>query len=256
MYKVGIQPCTGTGVQWTATDLDTAMADSVVGVLRDEAGAAIVGDILGPLAETEFSTDQIEKAANQSPSPSWRIGEAIAEAYLTDWRNCVFPWPMSRDERRSRVSLPGADLVGLTRGNTGERFVFGEVKTSSQVRYPPGVMYGTSGLRQQLEELRNSVSLRDILVRYLALRSEHEPWRSRFLAAVERYLADRSDVLLYGVLIRDVPPNSLDLRGSVSSLANGCPSTMQVELLGIYLPKGRIDRLPQDVVTVSRGGGE
>ena len=251
MYKVGTEPCTGIGVRWTVTDLETALADSVVAVLRDETGSAIVRDVLGPLEETEFETDQIEKAARQSTSPSWRVGEAIAEVYLTDWRNCLFPWPMSRDARRSRASLPGADLVGLATDKTGECFVFGEVKTSSQASYPPGVMYGSSGLRQQLEALQNSVSVRDVLVRYLAFRAEYAPWRDRFQGAARRYLADRSDVRLYGLLIRDVSPNSLDLRASVSSLANNCPGTMQVELLSIYLPEGRIDRLPKDVVPVS-----
>ena len=255
MYKIGSEPCVGTGVRWTATDLDTALADSVVGVLRDETGSAIVREILGHLGETKFATDQIaERVTSQSPSPSWRVGEAIAEVYLTDWRNCLFPWPMSRDARRSGASLPGADLVGLTTGKTGERFVFGEIKTSSQATYPPGVMYGSSGLRQQLEDLQDSVSIREVLVRYLAVRSEHAPWRDRFLGAVSHYLADRSDVRLYGVLIRDVPPDSLDLHASVSSLANNCSGTMQVELLSIYLPQGRIDRLPKDVMPISLGG--
>ena len=134
--------------------------------------------------------------------------------------------------------------------------MFGEIKTSSQATYPLGVMYGSSGARQQLEDLQKSVSIREVLVRYLAVRSEHAPWRDRFLGAVRRYLADRSDVRLYGVLIRDVPPNSLDLKASVSSLANTCSGTMQVELLSIYLPQCRIDRLPQDVVPISRGGGQ
>ena len=161
---------------------------------------------------------------------------------------------MSRDARRSRASLPSADLVGFTAGKTGERFLFGEIKTSSQASYPPGVIYGSAGLRHQLEELQDSVSVREVLVRYLAVRAEHAPWRDRFLGAARRYLADRSDVRLYGVLIRDVPPDSLDLQASVSLLANNCSGTMQVELLGIYLPEGRIDRLPEDVMPVSRGG--
>ena len=188
MNKIGSEPCADTGVRWTVTDLDTALADSVVGVLRDNSGSAIVREILGSLEETEFATDQIERVASQSPTLSWRVGEAIAEVYLTDWRNCSFPWPMSRDARRSRASLPGADLVGFTTGKTGERFVFGEIKTSSQASYPPGVMYGSAGPRQQLEELQDSVSVREVLVRYLAVRSEHAPWRDRFLGAARALL--------------------------------------------------------------------
>ena len=256
VYEVGTEPCTGIGIRWSVADLDTALAESVVGVLRDETGVAIVREILGPLGDTEFATDQIENAANQTPSPSWRIGESIAEVYLTDWRYCLFPWPMSRDARRTRASLPGADLVGLTTDKTGERFVFGEVKTSSQASYPPGVMYGSSGLRHQLEDLQKSVNVRDVLVRYLAVRSEYASWREQFRGAAQRYLADRSDVRLFGVLVRDVPPDSSDLRASVSFLSNDCPDTMQVELLGIYLPEGRIDRLPEDVMAVSSGGGQ
>ena len=254
VYKLGTQPCTGTGIQWTVTDLESALTDSVAAVLRDATGSAIIRDLLGPLGETEFATDQIVQAANQSPTPSWRVGEAIAEVYLTDWRNCLFPWPMSRDARRSRASHPGADLVGFAADQNGDRLAFGEVKTSSEASYPPMVMHSSSGLRQQLEDLRNRVGYREVLVRYLAVRCEHAPWRDRFLGALQHYLADRSDCRLYGVLIRDVPPDDLDLRASVSSLSDRWPGAMRVELLGIYLPAGRMDRLPQDVMSLAHGG--
>ena len=71
MYKIGSEPCGRTGVRWTVTDLDTALADSVVGVLRDNSGSVIVREILGPLEEAEFATDQIERVTGQSPTPTF-----------------------------------------------------------------------------------------------------------------------------------------------------------------------------------------
>ena len=80
---------------------------------------------------------------------------AIAEVYLTDHRSCQFPWPLGRDERKSSSSLPRADLVGFRTDESGNALAFGEVKTSSEANYPPRVMYGETGLRKQLENLRD-----------------------------------------------------------------------------------------------------
>ena len=281
-YELGAGPCSGTGILWTSAELDRALTGPVAALLRDDAGSILVREALEPLPATEFSTAGIQGAMALEQRPAvvrvrgrrtdvaagrrverggamralsnWRVGEAIAEAYLTHGRGCFFPWPMSRDVRRPGSSLPGADLVGLVRVADGDRLAFGEVKTSAQERYPPDVMGGRSGLRRQLEDLRDDVALRDQLVRYLAMRSRDAGWRGRFREAAMHYLRDSCDVRLYGVLVRDVPPAERDLEGAVAELATGCPDAMRIALIGLYLPEGRIGSLAEGVRSAVRGG--
>ena len=254
-YALGKEPCTGTGITWTSDELDHALAGSVMGILRDDSGSALIREALMPLGETGFATERINKLATERVK-NWRVGEAIAEAYLADRRECIFPWPMRRDARRQGVSLPGADLVGFAMEGEGYRLVFGEVKTSSEVRYPPGVMNGESGLRQQIKDLRDDVDLRGGLIEYLTLRSPYAPWRGCFIRAVGRYLNNgRNDVRLHGVLIRDVSPDDRDLKNSVSQLINDCPAQMNITFIAIYLPEGRVKNLSMDVLALMEGGG-
>jgi hypothetical protein len=185
----------------------------------------------------------------------WRVGEAIAEAYLTDHRSCEFPWPDGRDERKGGSSLPGADLVGFGIDRDGDCFAFGEVKTSREGRYPPGTMHGRTGLKRQLEDLRDSDAIRDDLVRYLAHRAGSASWRARFQRAVHRYLGNPSDVQLYGVLVRDVEPHEDDLRRRVDEFGAGCPKGMCIELLALYLPEESLDGIGEEIVLRRAGGG-
>lgn len=170
----------------------------------------------------------------------WQVSPRLAESFLTQCRDCQFPWPDSRDERKRGSSLPGADLVGFHREREVDRFAFGEVKTSAGSTYPPGTVYGRHGLTQQLEDLRDCREIRDRLVRYLALRSGQASWRNRFRSAATVYFRNTCEVRIFGLLVRDVPPHQDDLRARVNRLALNCPATMSIELVAIYLPPGRI----------------
>ena len=183
------------------------------------------------------------------------MGEAIAETYLTDHRSCSFPWPDGRDERKSGSSLPGADLVGFGIDDDGDCLAFGEVKTSSEQSYPPGAMYGRTGLKQQLEDLRDEEAIRDDLVRYLGHRAGSAPWRARFERAASRYLQNTSDIQLYGCLVRDVEPHQDDLRVRVGRLAGACPEGTRIELLALYLPQESLDGIGEEMVS-RRAGAE
>ena len=218
------------------------MNGSVDSVLFDDAGRVDIEAILTDLVETEFELEGL-KGVLDGPDDieDWRVGEAIAETYLTHHRSCFFPWPDGRDERKGGSSLPGADLVGLSIDESGDCLAFGEVKTSGEDRYPPSSMYGRTGLRQQMEDLRDNESIRDSLLRYLSYRVRTAPWRPRFEAASKRYLRDKSDVQLYGVLIRDVRPDSQDLRARTQSLCTDRPLATRIELLALYLPEDCIE---------------
>jgi hypothetical protein len=150
--------------------------------------------------------------------------------------------------------LPGADLVGIHCDGETERFAFGEVKTSSEKKYPPGVMHGRTGFKQQLEDLRDKVGIRDDLVKYLWHRALNASWKSRFINAFERYNTNHTDVGLFGVLVRDVEPHEDDLRVRVSKLSEDCPQPMSIELLAFYLPSGSIGSLGEKVLALREGG--
>ena len=255
-YRLGNAPCSGVGLRWSADELSAAMDGRVAAVLFDDEGRANIEDVLTGLAETDFAQDRLRRVL-EGPDEieDWRVGEAIAEAYLTDHRVCSFPWPDGRDERKSGSSLPGADLVGFGNDDDGDCLAFGEVKMSRERRYPPGTMYGRTGLKRQLEDLRDNEAIRAHLVRYLGHRAGLARWRARFEHAASRYLRNTSDVRLYGVLVRDVEPDRDDLRVRVSDLGAGCPDGTRIELLALYLPQERLNGIGEEMIS-RRAGAE
>lgn len=254
VFNLGKSPCSGAGLLWTAAELDAALKP-VASVVFDDVGKAEVEEILAGLVETEFGIDNLQRILKTPQSvEDWRVGEAIAECYLASHRVCTFPWPDSRDERKAGSSLPGADLVGFVIDANGDCLTFGEVKTSTEGKYPPGAMHGRTGLKQQLEDLRDRVEIRDKLLEYLCVRAKGKEWRPRFEAAAKRYLHNKSDVRLFGILIRDVAPNGEDLRVRVEKLAMDLPSGTSIELLAVYLPSGSIAELGRKVVEMRKGG--
>lgn len=150
-------------------------------------------------------------------------------------------------------SLPGAELVGFCLDDSGECFVFGEVKTSSDPKQPPRVMHGSDGLVRQLRNLRDRKATRDMLVLYLARRAPDAPSCARFQSALKRYCRDNLDVRLFGCLIRDVEPSVSDVQAAADKLATGRPQPGLIELLAIYLPKNRISSLGHDMTEAMRG---
>jgi hypothetical protein len=237
-------------------DLDAELAGPTTNLVFDNAGTRDLRGLLERLPETQFAKDNLEALLTNNGAPEdWRVGEALAERYLTANRNCFFPWPDGRDERKRGSSLPSADLVGFQSSGGRERFAFGEVKTSSHAAYPPSATYGRHGLKQQMEDLRDCREVRDDLVRYLGHRAPNTVWQSRYQAATRAYLNDTGDVRLFGLLVRDVAPHQDDLRVRVNSLANGCPATTVIELTALYLPAGSIATLASRTVASRQTGG-
>lgn len=255
-YALGAAPCTGLGRSWTDADLDAALAARVAGLVFDDAGKADVAALLASVADTNFDKEAVSRVlADPNDVEDWRVGEAIADAYLTDHHNASFPWPDGRDERKSGSSLPGADLVGFCADKSGDCFAFGEVKTSGEGKYPPQAMHGRTGLKQQLEDLRDREDIRDDLVRYLAHRARSAAWEGRYKNASKRYLKSSSDVVVFGVLVRDVPPHEDDLRVRASKLGEECPKTTVIQLLALYLPQKSISGLGAKVLASRKAGG-
>lgn len=253
VYELGSPPCSAVAMQWSDEEFDVAMEGGVATVLFDDEGKANIEGILAGLAETEFEQAGLRRMlADPGQIEDWRVGEAIAETYLADHRSCEFPWPDGRDEKKSGSSLPGADLVGFGVDEVGDCFAFGEVKTSSEQKYPPGAMYGRTGLKRQLEDLRDREAIRMDLVKYLGHRAGTARWLARYMRAAGRYLRDGS-VQLYGILVRDVEPNQDDLRVRAEALVAGCPPETRIELLALYLPQDSLHGIGDQMVAWRAG---
>ncbi len=256
VYEIDAEPCSGAGIRWSNDELTSALQGRVAAVLFDDEGKANIEKILVASAETDFARGGLRRVLKDPDEiEAWRVGEAIAETYLTEHRSCSFPWPDGRDERKSGSSLPGADLVGFGVDDEGDCLAFGEVKTSSDRNYPPGAMYGRTGLKRQLEDLREEEAIRDDLLRYLGHRAGSAPWRARFVHAGSRYLRNKSDIQLYGFLVRDVDPHQNDLRVRISGLAVGCPEKTRIELLALYLPHKSLDGIGETTISMRAGEG-
>ncbi len=255
-YALGTHPVTGTGFGISEEQLTTALAGAVADIVYDDTGTDEVAALLDGLSDTNFTRVNLDAILTGSrPPEDWRVGEALAESYLVECKNCYFPWPDGRDERKPGSCLPGADLVGLHKEGETHRFAFGEVKTSGVATYPPGVVYGRHGLKQQLEDLRDCDNIRNRLVLYLGYRAVRADWKDRYRDACASYLRDTCNVRIFGLLIRDVAPNSDDLSARVNSLAQGCPAQMCIDLVAIYLPSGSIATLATRVAATRQSGG-
>jgi hypothetical protein len=256
-YTLGTPPVTGCGVSWTAEELDSTLAGPVAPVLFDHGGTANIAALLESLPDTDFEIKELAKILNDdTPPKNWEVGEALAEVYLTQHRDSYFPWPDGRDIRKPKSSLPGADMIGFHGNNKETRFAFAEVKTSAENKYPPQVVkYGEHSLNKQLTDLRDNRPLRDKAVVYLGHRAINSEWQHAYQSAAKNYLKTGGTcVAIFGVLIRDVLPNSDDLAASRQLLSKNCPANALVELLAIYLPSGSIETLSLHVMASGKGG--
>jgi hypothetical protein len=192
------------------------------------------------LATTDMAIDQVERLLRAVPDPEgWEIGEALAECALQSDSSYEFHWPWNtvRDRRTPRASLPGTDLVGFCRIDGSVWLTFGEVKTSSEVKAPPNVMYGGSGMAWQLEESVRRLDIQRTLLQWLYTRCSSEVHRSMYEEAVRRFLdSGGKELLVVGVLVRDTTPNEADFQGRGKALAKKLPSPTRVELFAWYLP--------------------
>ena len=194
-------------------------------------------DLLG-LATTDMAKDTVREILSASKPPvDWEVGEAIAECLLEHEFGACWPWNENRDRKTPLASLPGADIVGFIGEGEEVRFLFGEVKTSSDKNTPPGVMSGRSGLAHQLDTLRSNISVHASLLRYLQARCRGTAFEASYKKAARRYVASGGkDIELVGILLRDTVPHEDDLRTRGQALA-GHAAPPRVRLDAWYMPK-------------------
>lgn len=192
------------------------------------------------LATTGVETRYVERLLHAVPEPkTWEVGEAFAECVLRDNSDGEVHWPWNtvRDRRTPRASLPGTDLVGFYRAGTEVLLLVGEVKTSSDLRTPPSVMIGGSGMAWQLEQTLARLDIQRALLQWLYARCQSPLHFNLFHDAVERYMASEgAALLLVGVLIRDTTPSELDLKAQGGALADRFDEPTRVHFVAWYLP--------------------
>lgn len=182
----------------------------------------------------------------------WAAGEALAEAFLEARHEVVLPWNNERDRRNPFGSLPGADIVGFQRDGDSHRLALGEVKCSSEAKWPPQVMNGRSGLAHQLDTLASDLGIIHQLLSWLLFRVKGTPYAAAFNAACRRYFnSERRDLALFGVLVRDQDAQEADLRNRGRKLGTNLQVPTSCHLIALYLP-WPIKQLPG---VIRPGGG-
>jgi len=222
-----------SGIVLSQADIMQIAAD-VRALLQDSEGISELEELMA-VEKTEFEIEKIrEILAPEEEFPAWRVGEAIAEYHLGRYLDCEFPWPDGRSNKNPHSSSGGIDLVGFNfSGST--RFVFAEVKTSHHLAWPPSLVTGRSGMRVQLEGIRDGNDRRRWAIRYLGLNAINRSWANRFREASTSYLQNSDNFLLIGALIHVAEPKGDDLRGQSHRLAERCPRAMDIQLIAIYI---------------------
>lgn len=196
------------------------------------------------ITSTGFEKQLLIDIFSTSPSiEDWKIGEALAECYLEDFEKVRFYYPSSRDAKNPKANLQGADLVGFVDVDKETTiFLFGEVKTSEDKNSPPQVMYGRSGMIDQLRNIKNNPNLRKSLIRWLGFKvkalSGDDPFKKDYQKALKVYLKEGAEhkYFLFGVLIRDTEPKDTDLRSRYESLKSELSKGVQLKLIALYIP--------------------
>lgn len=235
-------------------ELTAFLQGPVAARLQDVEGGNALHEHLRGLSLTGMGQETLAEvlAAEVPETRDWAAGEALAEAILEAHHDVELPWNNERDKRNPFASLPGADIVGFQRDGNSHRLALGEVKCSSEAKWPPQVMYGKSGMTHQLEALVCELGTIYQLLLWLLPRVKETKYEPAYSSACTRYLnSGRRDLALYGILVRDQEARELDLKARGHHLASCLNAPTCCHLIAIYLPWS-ITQLPQAVT--SQGG--
>jgi len=212
------------GITYSEDDLNQS-AQNVADICFDTRGQEDFKNYMLSLSDTGFSPIKTILPKIRD----WQVGEGFAEAYLTAHFSCYFPWSNNRDLKNPNSSLTGADMVGFHQGE----FAFGEVKTSTEQKYPPQVTSKKGGgLNTQLKKLCQDHDIRSMLVQYLFYRMKGT---TEYQEACIAYLKDNKKFYVFGVLVRDVEPKINDWNYLKKHLK--VHKQNRVSLVALYLPK-------------------
>ena len=240
VFKGSKATCSWSGRTWTEQELlvmSSDITERALDLTFEGKVARKLQDLASTGASAEWLTGFLQDAAHEE-IPPWQVGEAIAETVLEAFHGIVFPWNTRRDQRNPKANLQGADLVGISEESQTCRFVFGEVKSSSDVRSPPSVLFGRSGMDQQLERLIDDRDVHFSLIKWLYARIDEEETGPIFDEALAAFVKTHgSYIRLVGVLVRDTSPSERDVSNRGKALGNRVQAPGSVELHALYMPR-------------------
>src|SRR4051794_32252090 len=92
-YRADIPPVEARGISYSDPELDDALSSEVSDIVHDLTGRELLAEIIEGIEGTGFDDSQIRSFVNPDLLPEdWRVGEALAQAFLTAHRACSFPW--------------------------------------------------------------------------------------------------------------------------------------------------------------------
>jgi hypothetical protein len=194
------------------------------------------------VANTEFDKTILQATFSLEPTriERWRIGEAFGEFFLEQHFKIRFWYNHLRDLRNPCSSDAGADLVGFVDAGGETLFAFGEVKTSEDENSPPQVVYGRTGLKNQIAELCTNQTAINYLVRYLGFKvrglQKDDPFYVDFHKALTVYVKSRKRMHLLGLLVRDTACNHNDLSARYTEHEHTTPKDLVIRFIGLYIP--------------------
>lgn len=230
------------GLEVPDIDIKEHFPKEIIEKINDFEGTASLVDTFSgsiPLTGFDINVVLLDILSLDVPTNEWRIGEAYAEFFLEENKGARFYWNEIRDQRNINSNKTGADLVGFIDMDGDTVFLFGEVKTSNDSKRPPEVLYGKSGMIQQLEDLASDQAKVNSLIRYLGTKARFypatSPFRSDYDKALTSYISNMNKYSLFGVLVRDVSPDERDLKPRYKALKKIINTETGLQLLALYI---------------------
>jgi hypothetical protein len=235
-HSTGCVECQAFGIG-DAAQCQSWLQSDVRDRLYDAEGHANLVAVAATLNADGFDMSEVDAAlAEPEPEPEvGDIGECIAELFLMQQTNAIFPWNKKGDMKSMRASLPGTDLVGYRAGGTGgHKFLFGEVKASFQAARPPTVMAASGkGMVAQLFAVHNQDLIRSRLMKYAQKRANTDDEKKRFKEAL--ISLGEGDFYLEGVLVRDTAPHQDDIKNPAAALSQKLAAGRDATLYVLYV---------------------
>lgn len=233
------------GILFANSEIEDIFKKEIKDKLLDTEGTIELTSNFEDLTKTGFNKDELAKIFDLSEYiksfSEWRIGEALTEIFLEREYNVRFHYNELRDARNPLSNKTGADVIGFIDKDGITKFAFGEVKTSNDSNSPPQVMYGRTGMTEQLESLAVNISKRNALIRYIGMKvkdlDDSNPFRIDFANALDSYHKSRYvNFSLFGVLVRDTNSNESDCRPRYFHLFGVVEDSIGLKLLALYVP--------------------
>ncbi len=232
MYSFERDHHMAVGISITKENFTTYMNTRVHERHYDEPMTDTLATELSSIGTTGFAKEELRAVLAIEPklTPS-SVGETFTECYLEDYYNSRIPYPHRRDAKNPRSEPSGADIVGFSSTGDNTMFLFGEIKTSSEDRHPPGVVTNKGGLCAQMNAIISSKKNRRVLIGWLLRKIKNTDYND-WLAAFRHYKSNEFKAI--GVLVRSTRPDKRDIKSTLDKIET--KPNMLLNVLALYIP--------------------